>query len=333
MPKKRLADKFKPSNTLPNGVPLNASGAYANLTNETEIYFFNHYYYQLYLYAVNMFEWKNLPDDIPSKFIEQVLVTNGMGAFGEYFGKLAFMRCNLLAPFDIYFEPKNIEMYAIEGVQLKKNKDNSVVVYNNYLRQPTSYFLETYAARMAHIEAFIKVNINSNKTPYFITAQNANQRLTIENAYAKIENNKPVIITLDGMSIADDIKVLNTNSNWLVEQAQNYKQQTWDEAMEFLGVRNVFSDKRERLVTAEADGNIQQIELSRKTMLNARKDACEKVNKMFGTNIDVEFSLITNYGNGLVGHILDDELLEEVKADGSYNATDATSRDNESGQS
>ena len=52
-------------------------------------------------------------------------------------------------------------------------------------------------------------------------------------------------------------------------------------------------DKRERMLAGEVAVNTNEIEMTRLTALNARKQACRKINDMFGLNIDVEFNLIS----------------------------------------
>jgi hypothetical protein len=58
--------------------------------------------------------------------------------------------------------------------------------------------------------------------------------------------------------------------------------------MTFMGINNANMDKRERLVDDEVRANNEQVEMSYQIMLKAREMACEKINKLFGTNISVE---------------------------------------------
>lgn len=308
----------------PDGLqyPITVSGPYASLSNEVERAYFSHYYYMMINYAVSMFEWINLPYEIPEKFIERTLCLEGFGSFYKLLDTPVFMRSLLQGPFDIYYEPKRLTLIAVNGFSKQVAREDCVLCYNNYLRQPTAFYLETYAARMAKAEAFIEVNFNTSKTPVIMKAQNRNQKLTLENAYAKFTGNSPVIIDTDNMDLSSQFEAINLNVPFLVPQVEQYKKQVWDDAMAFLGIRNVYSDKRERLVSAEADGNIQQIEMSRFTMLNARKAACEEINRKYGWDIDVQFRLITDYGNGLLGHALDDELIERSVEDADNNDDD-----------
>ena len=59
--------------------------------------------------------------------------------------------------------------------------------------------------------------------------------------------------------------------------------------MTFCGIENSNQDKKERLVSDEVGSNYGNVEAQRNVMLNARKQAVEKINAMFGTNIDVHF--------------------------------------------
>ena len=49
-------------------------------------------------------------------------------------------------------------------------------------------------------------------------------------------------------------------------------------------------DKRERVVEAELDTNLNRILFNIDDMLKSRKEACEKINSIFGTNISVDYN-------------------------------------------
>lgn len=312
---------FLPGNIQPGQVPINTGGAYASLNNNLERFFYNHYYYILYTYALNMFKWENLPDGIPSKFIERILLDTGFGAFGTYMGKKVFLKCSLTGPLDMYYEPKKVRLFSVDNVHFEADASECVIVYNNYNRLPTAPFLSTYAARMAKAEAFIHVNMNANKTPLVLTVDKKTE-LSLRNMYAQFEGNQPVMVQVDSMQYDEPLKSVDTGADWLVDKAQAYKRETWDEAMLFLGIRTTPVEKKERLVTAEVSGDLQQIELARKIQLNARQDAVPMINKLWGTNISVEFGLMDD-SNALLGNIGGDTV--------DSNAANVTNRDTQPG--
>ena len=53
---------------------------------------------------------------------------------------------------------------------------------------------------------------------------------------------------------------------------------------------NSMRDKRERVVEAELDTNLNRILFNIDDMLKSRKEACEKINSIFGTNISVDYN-------------------------------------------
>ena len=65
--------------------------------------------------------------------------------------------------------------------------------------------------------------------------------------------------------------------------------------MTYLGINNSNQEKRERLVEDEVSANNDQVNAFRNIALNARKQACEEINKMFGLNVDVEWNLDSSY--------------------------------------
>ena len=76
--------------------------------------------------------------------------------------------------------------------------------------------------------------------------------------------------------------------------------------MTFLGIENSNTEKKERLVTDEINSNLGSVYAQRMARLNARKDACKKINSMFGLNIDVRYNStfenkIIDEGDGEIG--------------------------------
>ena len=57
----------------------------------------------------------------------------------------------------------------------------------------------------------------------------------------------------------------------------------------FFGVENGNSEKKERLITDEVMSNLGSVQAQRYVMLNSRRKAAEQINKMFGTDIEVNF--------------------------------------------
>lgn len=246
------------------------------------------YYTRLKEYAINTFQWVNLPDTVDARYMELILCERGKVCFfqDELVGFMA-LPVNEYGNLNVYNYPTERLIYAVNGYNKNRTIEDSVVIYNNYLRLPTVLTLSLYAERLSKIQRTIDVNIGGCKTPYIIIATE-NQRLTLENAFNQIDENKPALFFTNEMNL-DNIKSLDLKTPYVSDDLTLLKHDVWNEAMTFLGIENSNTDKKERMITDEVNSNDGQIEASRFNMLDARLEACDKINKMFGLNISCKF--------------------------------------------
>lgn len=238
--------------------------------------------------ALNTFEWKNLPDTVSERFLELTLCTLGYALFfeDEELGYLA-LTCAANGPFDVYRIPVYRRAYATNQYQATRNNQDSVLIYNNYLHQSTMETLVLFARRLYEIERTIDVNIKAQKTPVLLSCEES-QILTVKNAYKEWSENEPVIVKYRNNDWGP-LTVLKTDAPFVADKLEMLKKQIWSEAMTFLGVETVISEKKERLVSDEVIGNLGSVEAQRFVMLNSRREAADKINRMFGLNIQVDF--------------------------------------------
>lgn len=167
----------------------------------------------------------------------------------------------------------------------RTNKD-SVICYNNMLHSPSLNMCRMYARRLADIDRTIDVNISAQKTPVLIEAD-SNTLLSLKNAYKQFDGNYPVIYGKKGIS--EHINVLTTGAPLVAPALQQLKQTIWNDALESLGIANHGADKKERVNTLEIQANQGGTIASRYSGLIAREQACDAVNRMFGTDIGVRY--------------------------------------------
>lgn len=239
-------------------------------------------------YALNVFEWVNLPEGVDARFIEKKLFETGRICFfkDKFLGFLC-LPVNESGLQNVYGEFNRKNIYADNGFTRKRTLENSVVIYNNYLRTPTFTTINLYAIRLSRVQNIIDQNLKAQKTPILIVSPE-NQRQTMKEVYEQYEGDAPVIYGDSELAI-DSIRVLKTDAPYVVDKLTLYKHELWNEVMTFLGINNANQDKKERLVESEVGANDEQIEQARYNMLDARRDACKKINEMFNLEIDCKF--------------------------------------------
>lgn len=240
--------------------------------------------------SVSLFEWKNLPESIDPRFIEVQLFEGGSIAFfeDEVMGLLALPWVQK-GSWDVYGNPIVYDAYSrYRSYNKTINNQNSVVVWNNHLKTNSIDQINAYAERLALIDRIMDVNINSQKTPVIIKGTE-NQRLTIMNLYEQWDGNVPFIFGDKGLEM-NELKALTANSPFISDKLIDIKAKIWNEALTFLGVSNVTFEKSQQMLQDEVTRMLGGTFASRNSRVMARKQGVEKINKMFGTNIEVNFS-------------------------------------------
>ena len=248
---------------------------------------YSYYFNRLLELSVSMFEWKNLPDTLDPRFLEMALFQDGNAVFFEdEVGYLA-LRCAAGGRLNVYNIPIDRRAYAAGGYHKDLTIDDSVIIYNNYLHTSSVDTVDMFAHKIWDLDLTVQVNCKAQKTPTLIKCSET-QRLTLLNAYQKYDGNQPFIFA-DKSFNTDDFTVLATGAPYVADRIYQLKTQYWNEALTYLGIANVNTQKKERLVTDEVERQQGGTIASRYSRLNARKEACEQINKMFGLDIDVDY--------------------------------------------
>lgn len=260
----------------------------------------NYYYNQLKLIALNIIKWKNVPPSIDVRFLELMLIERGCIVFfkdsvDELLPKekqigLVALPLNLSGEYNIYGIPKNYYAYSpfTNYTNYHLNKNNSVLCFNNFLRQPSENIIQIFTNKMYNIDRSIDVNVNAQRTPIMVSGT-ANQQLTLKNIVADYDGNEPFQF-IDSAIDINSFKVWNTNAPYVSDQLETLLHDKLNDFLTNFGIENANGDKKERMVTGEVNANYGNVEINRNILLQPRKIACKQINAMFGTNIDVEIN-------------------------------------------
>lgn len=247
------------------------------------------YYNRLMELSMSMFEWKNLPDTVDERYLELGLFSSGCMVFfkDDVIGELA-LNMTYQGGFDIYGEPTRRRAYSrYNQFQTTLDKDNSVIIWNNMLRTNSALDVQMFAYRLYNLDRIVDINANAQKTPVLITCDEK-QKLTMKNLYMQYEGNYPVIFGDNNLDIKS-LSVLKTDAPFVSDKIYDLKVKIWNEALTYLGISNINTAKKERMITDEVIRNQGGTIASRYSRLESRRRAVKKINKMFGLNITVDY--------------------------------------------
>ena len=87
----------------------------------------------------------------------------------------------------------------------------------------------------------------------------------------------------------NNIRSINMQAPFVADKLYTLKTQIWNEALTYLGISNVNNLKSERLNVPEVQGTSGGVIANRYSRLQARREAAEEINRLFGLDVQVNY--------------------------------------------
>ena len=265
---------------------------------------------QLYLnrYFLNrflsMFKYDGLPEvmnvdgqpqKLPQKYIELYLMTTGMvGITKDDNGDLTAVYGNLGGDPNVYYRPKT---FIWANPYIKKVRTNEFeigkdveIIFNDSLMCGLMPLLNKYTSLMVENYVTARTELKSLRAMSAITAPDDRTKASAEKFLSDLDEGE--LSVLGDTNFLEGIKALTlrnsqtNNITSIIEMQQYLKAGLYNE----LGLNANWNAKRESISANENQLNDDQLTPLIDNMLTERKEGVERVNKLFGTNISVDFN-------------------------------------------
>lgn len=260
------------------------SSAYKNDKSYVEIY------NRMKNICLNVIKYTDMPDGVDVRYLEKMLFENGYCFFfpDEVLGRYLTLGGVFRAEYDVYGNWMNYTAVSFNGGYRRElNASNSVIIYNNYTRTNTQSQIELMAWRIWNILRTIDTNVSQQKSLKLLKTTEQG-RLTNQNVLMKLEGNEIYALVNDGFNMED--VTIDFTVPYVSDKLANLLKYFWNDFLTYIGVVSHNSDKKERENAIEAMGSMGATEMERNSMLDARRSAIERVNKLFGLNIKVSYN-------------------------------------------
>lgn len=240
--------------------------------------------------VLNILKWDNLPTEINQQAMQKSIMLDG---------------------YCIFFKDKQLDLYyaltgAISGVDvygypsiarpISKNSSitfddyeidkDCVVIYANKTRTSAQSLINEYVGRLTEIDLAIMLNTKAMKHPV-IFKTTEQKKESFESLLRQYEDTWNIIACDKQLDIENSLDVINMGVN--AQEILNLikeKESTLNEFYNIFGVTSTV-EKRERIVSGEINVQLQQTAVNTNIWLSCQKLACEKINDIFGLNVDV----------------------------------------------
>ena len=248
--------------------------------------------------SLTMFEWKNLPDTLPAVEIEKQLQTNGYSIIAKVQGNIYAFQGGFSGQ-DPYNQPTTA---IVNNPSLKYNgtftiNEDCVIIKNDDMQQGLIHIYNKYGTLLIENQITMLMTDYNYRMPFTISSKDDTTTQSAREYLQKIIDGSLGVI--GEAKLFDALKVTPTNNKGVNSFADLYGYQQFIEAQlnNTIGLATNNNMKRERLTTNEIEVNKNASYPLIDNMLRNRKQAVEKINKMFDLDIDVEFSSIWNGTN------------------------------------
>ena len=245
-----------------------------------------------FLRLQQMFEYKNLPESIPKRYLEFYLMSSGHCAIVQHNDELYACFGGFGGEPDAYYEPTD---YIVANPYLKlfktyKRGENCVVMFNDSLHHGLFSLVSKYAALMAENELSMNIADINSRIMSIVTAQTDNEYQSALKYFEDIEVGKLGAVTnepfFDGIrtqpyATAGQSIALTS----LIEYEQYLKASLFNE----IGLNANYNMKRESINSNESQLNDDMLTPLIDDLLENRRRGIKEVNEMFGTDISVDF--------------------------------------------
>lgn len=251
----------------------------------------NYYMQTLLNKTLTMFKYTGLPDSIPEKDLELILQQRGYGIITEHNGELLALWGGDAPPLNPYYTSKKITI-ANPWSDITKTytfDEDCILIKNDPLGLGIMDIINKYASLLAECDITTKLALVNFRAIFAITAEDDNQYQSALEFLKNMENGDQGVILSnafkDGITTQPYCNGSNNYMTQIIEMTQYIKGSFYQE----IGLNSNYNMKRERLSASESGLNEDVLRPLVDSMFEERQKFLDEVNKMYGTNITIEF--------------------------------------------
>lgn len=243
--------------------------------------------------SLTMFEWSNLPDTIPAVELEKMLQINGYAVIAEYQGKLYAFQAGFSGQ-DPYNQPTKA---IVNNPALKNNTtytigEDCIVIKNDDMKQGLSGIYDYYGQRLIENQITMLMTDYNLRMPFTISSSDDQTTQSAKMYLKKIIDGSLGVIGEQKLFKALSVTPTNSKQTATFADLYGYQQFIIAQLNNTIGLATNNNMKRERLTTNEIEVNKNASYPLVDNMLKNRQQAVDAINKMFDTDISVEYSSI-----------------------------------------
>lgn len=272
-----------------------------------------------------MFKYHNLPETIPEVELERFLQTTGFSVIAPVNGKLYAFTGGLGGEPDMYYRPTQVVIsnpFLNYNATLNIDKD-CVLIKNDSNCIGLAPMYAKYLTQLSEAEITLLLALVNKRVQAFLTASDDTTKASAENFVKKLFDGDLAVIgtsqLFDGFNTHD----ANNKSDKTLEEIYEIIKYIKGDLFNEIGLASYNTAKKERVSQAELDLNTDNLYPLVDNMLDTRRKGIEKLNTMYGLNVEVELNSSWDY------RIFNGESIHNTKEEISIDDVNRTAKSDE----
>lgn len=273
---------------------INACGLYDFRDKANNIR--NHIAYML-MRSGAMFEWHNLPDTIPQEYLEQYLQTVGYVGIIKAGEDLYAVTGGLGGEPDAYYQPTILTVAnpylesKLKADGLYKIGEDCEIIKNDTYYMGLLPMYQKYASQLAENELSLNIASINTRLQKTLKAGDDVQKKACDKYMQDIIEGKLESLLDDSFEDKELNSVqMDTSRTGIIGDLIEYQQYIKASWYNEIGLNANYNMKREALNSAESSINDDILFPLIDQMLSERRQACDRINAMFDTDISVDLA-------------------------------------------
>ena len=264
----------------------------------------NYFHRQLMNEAISVLSIDNTPDTFPKHYIEWALFNFGYCSIvkTERYGVIPQM-CSIYG-YNVFYRPSRILISnpLLPMIDEEIDTQAALIQLMPDYRSITDV-VQFYADMMALTAESAGINLINSKLSYVFTSDNKSDAETMKKLYDQIASGNPAtFVGKTGIEGSWQLFTQNVGQNYIADRNLLDLQKWHNMYLTTIGIPNVNSDKKERLITNEVNANNYNTRSLVSVWLDEIQHGLDVANRLFGLNLSVKY------------------CYEEVDANGASNA-------------
>ena len=281
------------------------------------------YLRQMLALAENVFKYENLPEFIDVAYMNKCLLNKGAIAFfyEETLDTIVALPFVKYGSLDLYGSYNTIQVIGSNGYTRVLDKDEFVIMYDNYGKYPLYMDIIQYATRLALYERICDVNIAQQRTPR-IWQTSSDMERTVKDLLNNIDGLTESVTSYQNLQV-DKINAILQPAPYIADKVTERKEKLWNEFLRLIGVANITVQKKERNIRDEIMASQGGTIASRFQRYEPRKKAIDEINEKFGKYLKAP--IVVSFYDNLPTNLKDIE--DEIEDDRATNESEVSNND------